>query len=446
MSKLGSLFGSSGPSENNDALKYSAPKEPKQRQSSISNPSIVVPGPTSTNTHVVSSPTPVVVAPAQTSKILTSVAVRLFKFNSTTGSYEQHDGGSLLGCVIMGMELQYQILIYNGQKVPQATVPLSSSFTFNVRDLYMSFTDSQNNQWSVLFDQVDTMTSFLKILTVAVAHIAMHKEANSPYVKFTLPSSQAGSSEDPALTTGMAAGIYYTIWEVGDLSSYPNDIFNETSFKSIQPSAEVVKIKLGTGDDPIGGMSEALIGCKKGDKIWLGVSVRTAYSGSINMSTRVRPASWMFIEIDIVKVKSSSESEKKKSSKKKEKEEVISTPIETNQQQPIDNPQQSQQGTNDIVSRMRALSGGAGMIGAAPVMNTTTTNKSPEITTNTPVTIQQPLSQQQPIQQQQTPVQQQLSHPSTTSSFPIQQPQAPQYTVAVVEGQDARSYYMSGIY
>ena len=54
-------------------------------------------------------------APAQTSKVLASAAIRLYQLNPQTNGYDAVSGGNPLGCVIVGMGLAYQILVYDGQ-------------------------------------------------------------------------------------------------------------------------------------------------------------------------------------------------------------------------------------------------------------------------------------------------------------------------------------------
>ena len=88
MSTLGSLFGQgSGSPDTSDALRYSAPKEPKK-----ASPATAAAAPAS-------APVP---APAPTSRILASAAVRLFKVNAA-GGYDTVEGGAVLGCVLMGL-------------------------------------------------------------------------------------------------------------------------------------------------------------------------------------------------------------------------------------------------------------------------------------------------------------------------------------------------------
>jgi hypothetical protein len=53
--------------------------------------------------------------PQSTSKVLASAAVRLYQLNPQTNGYDAVSGGNPLGCVIVGMNLSYQILVYDGQ-------------------------------------------------------------------------------------------------------------------------------------------------------------------------------------------------------------------------------------------------------------------------------------------------------------------------------------------
>ena len=102
---------------------------------------------------------------------MASAAVRMFKVNPSTGAYDAVDGGGLLGCVMMGTGLTFQILVYNGQKVPQATVAITGTFDYTLRDLYMSFADSAGNQWSLLFDSAEVREQYKHILSFTIAQL-----------------------------------------------------------------------------------------------------------------------------------------------------------------------------------------------------------------------------------------------------------------------------------
>ena len=146
MSGLMSLFGGGDGGDNNDALRYNAPKEPKAKGRKNAEPA---PVPVAAAPVPVAAPAPATAADDSAgelpSKIMCSASVRLYKANPS-GAYENVEGGNMLGCVIMGSGTAYQILIYNGQKVPQAVIPITSSFAYNVRDLYMSCTDGQGGK------------------------------------------------------------------------------------------------------------------------------------------------------------------------------------------------------------------------------------------------------------------------------------------------------------
>jgi hypothetical protein len=68
--------------------------------------------------------------PQSTSKVLASAAIRLYSLNPHTNGYDAVNGGNPLGCVIMGMNTSYQILVYDGQ------VGLHTTYNANVDVLH----------------------------------------------------------------------------------------------------------------------------------------------------------------------------------------------------------------------------------------------------------------------------------------------------------------------
>jgi hypothetical protein len=175
---------------------------------------------------------------------LTNATVRLYKINPATNGYDPVEGGNPLGCVLMGMAATYQLLIYNGQRAAQCTIVLSPSFSYNIRDLYMSFADAKAGAFSVLFDGVEVMTTFLRTLAAALAHVCQHTEANQgdTPIKYLWPGP-APAADDVALAAGMAAGIYYSMWEVGDVDENPGDYLINTPFRQSRAPSEVTKVK-----------------------------------------------------------------------------------------------------------------------------------------------------------------------------------------------------------
>lgn len=66
--------------------------------------------------------------PPQTSKVLASAAIRLYQLNPQTNAYDAVGGGNPLGCVIMGMGVAYQILVYDGQVLCYAIIDNADIF------------------------------------------------------------------------------------------------------------------------------------------------------------------------------------------------------------------------------------------------------------------------------------------------------------------------------
>jgi hypothetical protein len=74
------------------------------------------------------------------------------------------------------------------QKVPQATAPITATFKYNLRDLYVSFGDQQGNNFSALFDAVETLNNFVRHLMAVVCHVSCHSpDAPQTTVKGALP-------------------------------------------------------------------------------------------------------------------------------------------------------------------------------------------------------------------------------------------------------------------
>lgn len=46
---------------------------------------------------------------------MAAATVRLYRANPSTNAFEPVEGGTPLGCVVMGTGVTFQILVYNGQ-------------------------------------------------------------------------------------------------------------------------------------------------------------------------------------------------------------------------------------------------------------------------------------------------------------------------------------------
>jgi len=196
----------------------------------------------------------------------------------------------------------------------------------------------------------------------------------------------------------------------------------------VSPPADVVKTKVGAEDDFIGGLNSSLVGLKKGDRAVIAIPPSIATQNGIDKaelgSRRQRPSTWLFVEVEVAKVKS----------EKKEKKEE-----QTYSQEP------SSPGPEDLKSRMARLSQAAGGIPViqAPVSPSTAQAQSAAVQQQAPIqqqTVTAPLAAPVVAQTQATapapapaPIQQQQQQ---------QQQQQPSYALTVVEGQTAQSPYL----
>jgi hypothetical protein len=180
---------------------------------------------------------------------MASAVVRLYKVNPASGAYDALEGGGPLGCVAMGSGATFQILVYNGQKVPQATVAIGAAFNYALRDLYMSFADSAGNQWSLLFDTADGMASFVRTVAATVLHLSSHHadaslSAPDAALRRNLPRAAVTGDDETTLSLGMAVGVYFTAWELQEeVSDYPGDVLAAAPLTRVQAPDDVIKVK-----------------------------------------------------------------------------------------------------------------------------------------------------------------------------------------------------------
>jgi hypothetical protein len=93
------------------------------------------------------------------------------------------------------------------QKVPQATAPITSTFKYNLRDLYVSFGDQNGNNFSALFDTTEVLNTFVRMLMAVVCHVNCHSpEALQTTVKGSIPPSSVDTEPNASpLAAGMSS-------------------------------------------------------------------------------------------------------------------------------------------------------------------------------------------------------------------------------------------------
>ena len=323
---MGGGGGDDGPSL--DSLKYSAPKEPKKAVATA----LTTPTTSSKTSATVSASA----ATPGATKIIASCTVRLYKMNAATRGYESHEGGNPLGCIITGSGTNFTLAIYNGQKQYQVLLPITPMFQYTLQNMYVSFSDSQGTGWSALFDSVDTLATWQRMILVAMAQAASHSEsvdASTPgFIKAVIAQSntttsvpvsdtklQQDSAGNQVVQLGCNAGIYYSVWEIGDIDGYPDVTLAAAPIFSVKSPSEVTKINLkSAGSEALfTGFGDSLLGMRKSDKLLYAVQPKHTFAtsepssfGNNNTLNAGRKfiQNWIIVEVEIAKLKSPSSS------------------------------------------------------------------------------------------------------------------------------------------
>lgn len=135
------------------------------------------------------------------------------------------------------------------QKVPQCLIQLLPMFQYVVRDTYMSFSDSQGNSWSTLFDSFESISNCVRHLVVVTTYLCSQSSStdhypSNGYCKENLPVEKSAFSDDSENIAGpgVAVGIYYKIWELASSLAYPTDVLQQPPLLSLRNPDEVMKI------------------------------------------------------------------------------------------------------------------------------------------------------------------------------------------------------------
>jgi hypothetical protein len=130
------------------------------------------------------------------------------------------------------------------QRQPQAVVPITADFSYNIRDTYMSFPDAQGNSWSMMFESNEVLETYLKAVVAVRAHVTCFWDAagsTAPPIVAQLPcphtsSQPAGPLDSTPFAPGSTAGVSYKVFELAQASSdCAADNLTQPPFKQVGP-------------------------------------------------------------------------------------------------------------------------------------------------------------------------------------------------------------------
>ncbi|CAI5735147.1 unnamed protein product [Peronospora destructor] len=276
----------------NDALRYTAPREPSQQQQQQQQ----------------------AVAPVASSSVVYSTMVSLYQYDATARKYVQLGAATAgskaaVGCVIVGSATSYNLLFYNAAKQHLCAVPIKfGAFkpTLQAKS-YVNFYDEQSVNWSVKFSTDDQVIEFMRQVFLAKIHVEIW--GSDKTVTKTNPSALIQDDlvfvkpETQQVTSNDTVAVAFSAWRVvGNASSAPGDVVTKYAPFEKAAAGDLRKIRLGESSERIKALEEGIVGMKKGGK-----RIVLAPPGKTNGQD------WYLLEIELLKTKTGQAASQRKS-------------------------------------------------------------------------------------------------------------------------------------
>ena len=280
-----------------------------------------------------------------------------FLFKSINNSYQPYPSpnNNKLGCVIIGQAKTYSLLIYDAAKKQIVNLPVTPSFTVApMAGNYLAFGDG----FSLCLNDPNLCEQFLRHIALTKAHAGIYDTnftCEKPLLCNLSPDDPSTSS---CLEIGDTAGIHFNAHSVmnSSVNGNPKDVLAISPYDK-SADGGIHKIKIGPEEDePVGKLSESLIGMKVNQKRIVIVPNHLAITGIGTRAPRPRPdSSWIFCEVQLMKIKKF----------KPKKEDTVPTPVApATTATAATKKTKKQKGkmteNDDVRNRMAKLSGAAG--------------------------------------------------------------------------------------
>eukprot|EP00644_Phytophthora_capsici_P013058 jgi/Phyca11/503987/fgenesh2_kg.PHYCAscaffold_5_\ len=277
----------------NDALRYTAPREPSHKQQQQQQPAPAA-------------------SSAPASSVVFSTMVSLYQYDTASRKYVQLGGSTAgskaaVGCVIVGAETSYNLLFYNAAKQHLCAVPIKfGTFkpTLQAKS-YVNFYDEQGANWSVKFASDAQVAEFMRQVFLAKIHVEIWGSEKT--VTKTNPSALIQDDlvfvkpETQQVSNGDTVAVAFSAWRVvGNANSAPADVVTKYSPFEKANDGDLRKIRLGDGSERIKALEEGIVGMRKGGK-----RIVLAPPGKTNGQD------WYLLEIELFKTKTGGTAQRK---------------------------------------------------------------------------------------------------------------------------------------
>lgn len=270
----------------NDALRYTAPREPPAKAVQPAQPPAATPTPSTAST------------------VVYSTMVSLYQYDASVRKYIQLGGTTTgtkaaVGCVIVGAETTYNLLFYDAAKHHLCALALKfGSFkpTLQAKN-YVNFYDDQNGNWSIKFASDAQVAEFMRQVFLTKIHVEIWGRDTSGTKVYPTALLQDDLTYvkpgTPAVGTGDTVAVAFRAWRVvGNATSAPADIITKYAPFEQASGNELRKVRLGDASERIKALEDAIHGMSKGGK-----RLVLAPPGKTNGQD------WYLLDIELVKTK-----------------------------------------------------------------------------------------------------------------------------------------------
>jgi hypothetical protein len=290
-SRLASVFGGNtgGAGQGNDPLRYQPPKEPPRGAQSQAQ---------------AAQPAAQAAAPSVANAVVFYTAVSLYQYDTATRKYVQQGTATstTVGCVLVGAEVTYSVLLYNADKTTLCEVPLKAWKPTVQPKNYMNFYDERGTNWSLKFPSEDALVEFMRQVFLVKIHTEIWSptrslDANALLKEEIGASAIKNNAQDEATKAvgqGDTVGVEFKCWRVvGNAKAPPNDIITKYPPFEKAGEADLRKFRIGDGSERIKALEECVVGMKRG-----GRRMVLAPPGKTNGQD------WYLLDVTLVKTKS----------------------------------------------------------------------------------------------------------------------------------------------
>ncbi|KAL7688509.1 hypothetical protein Plhal304r1_c019g0069101 [Plasmopara halstedii] len=283
-SRLNGIFqDTSSSGGGNDALRYTAPREPSTKQTQVVQ---------STSSTPTSTSTP--------SSVVYSTMVSLYQYDANTRQYIPQGGSTVgtkaaVGCVIVGADTTYNLLLYNAAKHHLCALRLTfGSFkpTLQAKN-YVNFYDDQNVNWSVKFSSETQVVEFMRQVFLTKIHVEIWSGSKTSFHTLISDDLNYVNPESFSVNLGDTVAIAFSAWRiVGNSLSLPSDVITKYAPFEKTREGELRKFCLGDSSERLKALEEGIVGMKKGTKRMV-----------LAPPSKTNGQDWYLFEIELVKTK-----------------------------------------------------------------------------------------------------------------------------------------------